>query len=136
MRKRTGLSGIQQTLAQIDWSAKPLCKSLVLFLLVVVAGKLECTVQLSVARAAATTIKSSVLKLTMAVSQLFSFPPALVPQLLLFYYFNKKECENTSAAFAVMTSPRAPRPPRRRPNNEHIAGVRCSCTLDSLVCWK
>lgn len=70
--KGTGLRGIQQTLPEIDWTTKPLCKSLVLFLLVVVTGILECTVQLSVASAAAT-IKSSVLKLTMAVSQLLFF---------------------------------------------------------------
>lgn len=73
MCKGTGLRGIQQTLPEIDWTTKPLCKSLVLFLLVVVTGILECTVQLSVASAAATTLKSSVLKLTMAVSQLLFF---------------------------------------------------------------
>lgn len=57
-----------------------------LFLLVVVSGQLECTVQLSVASAAAT-IKSSVLKLTMAVSQLLSFSVIQVPQLLLLLLF-------------------------------------------------
>lgn len=49
------LRGIQQTLPEIDWNTEPLCKSLVVFLLVVVTDILECIVQLSVASAATTT---------------------------------------------------------------------------------
>lgn len=108
------LRGIQQTLPEIDWNTEPLCKSLVVFLLVVVTDILECIVQLSVA-SAATTTKSSVLKLTIAVSQLLSFFCRL-GCLASSSFFNKKECflhfsghrgENMSAAFAVITSPRA-----------------------------
>lgn len=141
------LRGIQQTLPDIDWNTEPLCKSLVVFLLVVVTDILECIVQSSVA-SAATTTKSSVLNLTIAVSQLLFF--LSFGSLGVFSVFNKKECflhfsghrgENTSAAFAVITSPRAdkcwkPRPPCGRRNKERITG-RCAlwCALSDCYLY-
>lgn len=53
IRKQT----IQQTLPEFEWETEqPLCKTLVILLLVVVTDTLECTVKFSVASAAATTI--------------------------------------------------------------------------------